>query len=42
MARGVAAHQEVFGLGGGVDYASGAGDEVQEIRLGAVQSEAPV
>jgi len=25
----------------GADYASGAGDEVQEIRLGAVQSEDP-
>jgi hypothetical protein len=26
-----------FGVGGGADYASGAGDEVQETRSGAVK-----
>jgi hypothetical protein len=35
----VAAHEEVFGIGGGADYASGAGEEVQEIRLGPVKTQ---
>jgi quinol monooxygenase YgiN len=31
-------HMKRFGIGRGADYASGAGDEVQEIRLGAVKT----